>query len=48
MSGPDEWLATIRKCQYLPEPDMKKLCEMVSLVNSYFLFYFPNNIYLKG
>lgn len=28
--SPDEWLETIKKCQYLPEPDIKKLCEMVS------------------
>lgn len=27
--GPDEWLATVRGCQYLPEPDLKHLCEMV-------------------
>ncbi|CAG8790323.1 23899_t:CDS:2, partial [Gigaspora rosea] len=29
MAGPDEWLITIKKCQFLPETDMKKLCEMV-------------------
>ncbi|CAG8460840.1 17374_t:CDS:2 [Acaulospora morrowiae] len=29
MAGPEEWLATIRTCQYLHENDMKKLCEMV-------------------
>ncbi|KAI9010654.1 Metallo-dependent phosphatase-like protein [Hyaloraphidium curvatum] len=30
MSGNlDQWLATIRKGQYLPEQDMKRLCEMV-------------------
>lgn len=27
--GPDEWLATVRQCQYLPETDLKRLCEMV-------------------
>ena len=27
--GPDEWLATVRGCQYLPEADLKRLCEMV-------------------
>jgi hypothetical protein len=27
--GPDEWLATVRGCQYLPETDLKRLCEMV-------------------
>ncbi|KAJ1344375.1 serine/threonine-protein phosphatase 6 catalytic subunit [Batrachochytrium salamandrivorans] len=26
---PDEWLETIRQCQYLPEPDIKKLCDVV-------------------
>jgi hypothetical protein len=29
MGNPDDWLETIRKCEYLPEHDMKKLCEMV-------------------
>ncbi|KAI8809335.1 Metallo-dependent phosphatase-like protein [Cladochytrium replicatum] len=29
MGGPDEWLETIKKCQYLPEPDIKQLCDMV-------------------
>ncbi|CAG8511187.1 562_t:CDS:2 [Diversispora eburnea] len=29
MAGPDEWLVTIKKCEFLPETDMKKLCEMV-------------------
>jgi hypothetical protein len=27
--GPDEWLATVKRCQYLPETDLKKLCELV-------------------
>ena len=27
--GPDEWLAIVRQCQYLPETDLKRLCEMV-------------------
>ena len=27
--GPDEWLATVRGCHYLPETDIKRLCEMV-------------------
>lgn len=27
--GPDEWLQIVRKCQYLPETDLKRLCEMV-------------------
>jgi len=25
----DEWIATVKECKYLPEPDLKKLCEMV-------------------
>lgn len=25
----DEWLNTVKKCQYLPEPDLRKLCELV-------------------
>ena len=28
-SGPDEWLAQARLCRYLPEADMKRLCEIV-------------------
>jgi serine/threonine-protein phosphatase PP1-1/serine/threonine-protein phosphatase 6 catalytic subunit len=31
MGNPDEWLETVRKCEYLPEQDIKKLCEMVTL-----------------
>lgn len=30
MGTPDEWLDTVRKCEYLPEQDIKKLCEMVN------------------
>lgn len=30
MGNPDEWLETVRKCEYLPEQDIKKLCEMVT------------------
>jgi len=29
MSGPDEWIETLRKCQFLPEKDIKRLCEKV-------------------
>ncbi|KAI9295798.1 Metallo-dependent phosphatase [Neoconidiobolus thromboides FSU 785] len=29
MAGPDQWIETLRKCQYLSENEMKKLCEMV-------------------
>ncbi|KAF4554804.1 Serine/threonine-protein phosphatase SIT4 [Elsinoe fawcettii] len=28
-AGPDEWLSQARQCKYLPEADMKKLCEIV-------------------
>lgn len=27
--GPDEWLEIVKQCKPLPEPDIKKLCEMV-------------------
>jgi hypothetical protein len=25
----DEWLATVRECKFLPENDLKKLCDLV-------------------
>ncbi|KAF2661306.1 Metallo-dependent phosphatase [Lophiostoma macrostomum CBS 122681] len=28
-AGPDEWLEQAKQCKYLPEPDMKRLCEIV-------------------
>lgn len=28
-AGPDEWLEAARECKYLPEQDMKRLCEIV-------------------
>lgn len=28
-AGPDEWLEQAKQCKYLPESDMKKLCEIV-------------------
>lgn len=28
-AGPDEWLEQARQCKYLPETDMKRLCEIV-------------------
>ncbi|KAF2152529.1 Metallo-dependent phosphatase [Myriangium duriaei CBS 260.36] len=28
-AGPDEWLSQARQCKYLPEADMKRLCEVV-------------------
>nr|POE72000.1 serine/threonine-protein phosphatase sit4 [Quercus suber] len=28
-AGPDEWLAQAKLCRYLPEADMKRLCEVV-------------------
>lgn len=27
--GVDEWLEMAKKCKYLPEADMKRLCELV-------------------
>lgn len=27
--GPDQWLEQAKKCKYLTEGDMKKLCELV-------------------
>ncbi|KAI9366815.1 Metallo-dependent phosphatase-like protein [Zopfochytrium polystomum] len=27
--NPDEWLATVKQCKHLPEPDVKALCERV-------------------
>jgi len=28
-AGPDEWLEQAKQCKYLPEADMKRLCELV-------------------
>jgi serine/threonine-protein phosphatase PP1-1 len=28
-AGPDEWLESAKQCKYLPEADMKRLCEIV-------------------
>jgi serine/threonine-protein phosphatase PP1-1 len=28
-AGPDEWLDQAKQCKYLPESDMKRLCEIV-------------------
>jgi hypothetical protein len=28
-AGPDEWLEQAKLCKYLPEADMKRLCEIV-------------------
>jgi serine/threonine-protein phosphatase PP1-1 len=28
-AGPDEWLEQAKQCKYLPEADMKQLCEIV-------------------
>lgn len=49
MEGPstsemDGWLETAKKCKYLPEADLKKLCEFVPLrfpSNLLFLSSFP-------
>jgi hypothetical protein len=37
MSNPDEWLEKVKRCEYLPEQDVKKLCEMVT--RFYILLY---------
>lgn len=29
MSTPAQWVETVKECNYLPEPELKKLCEMV-------------------
>jgi serine/threonine-protein phosphatase PP1-1 len=29
MSDPDHWLEQIKQCKFLPEKDMKQLCERV-------------------
>ena len=28
-AGPDEWIEAAKECKYLPENDMKRLCEVV-------------------
>ena len=28
-SDPKAWIEIVRECNYLPEPDLKKLCEIV-------------------
>ncbi|ORZ30273.1 Metallo-dependent phosphatase-like protein [Catenaria anguillulae PL171] len=28
-AGPDQWLEQIKQCKFLPEPDMRRLCEIV-------------------
>jgi len=29
MGNPDEWIETLKQCKYLPEADLKELCELV-------------------
>jgi len=29
MGSPDDWIETLRQCKYLPEADLKELCELV-------------------
>lgn len=29
VGNPDTWIEQLRQCKYLPEPDIKALCEMV-------------------
>jgi hypothetical protein len=49
MSGadPKAWVEIVRECNYLPEPDLKKLCEIVSVLPKakpqkmiFFFFFF--------
>lgn len=30
----DNWIATVKECKYLPEEEMKKLCDLVSCIAS--------------
>jgi len=43
MSQLDEWIELCKDCKYLPEPDLKKLCDMVSL----FLFFFFSLLFIN-
>jgi hypothetical protein len=29
MGNPEEWVEILKQCKYLPEQDLKELCEMV-------------------
>jgi hypothetical protein len=48
-SDPKAWVEIVRECNYLPEPDLKKLCEIVCPLrffardrtkNDFFFFFF--------
>lgn len=43
-AGPDEWLEQAKQCKYLPEAEMKRLCEIVKecLMEGEFLSKSPN------
>jgi hypothetical protein len=30
MGNPEEWVEILKQCKYLPEQDLKELCEMVN------------------
>ncbi len=32
VGDPDRWIEQLRQCKYLPEPDIKALCEHVKLL----------------
>lgn len=35
----DQWISQLRQCKYLPEPDLKKLCELVCHYKEYMLLH---------
>ena len=35
----DEWLAHARKCKYLPEANLKKLCDRVRCTRIFIIFF---------
>ena len=35
MSTPQQWVETVKECNYLPEPELKKLCEMVRAASAH-------------
>jgi hypothetical protein len=36
----DEWLETVKQCKFLPEQDLKVLCEIVKVGIFFFFFFF--------
>lgn len=35
MGNPEEWVEILKQCKYLPEQDLKELCEMVTFISSF-------------